>query len=322
MMCQISIVSCIDSNFVLPLCVTIHSVASNNINSNIIYYVLGIDLTDSDKENLRQLEKKSTNLNVKVIDATVDSFDSDIKKFLASSLELEGNGRLSFATYIRLFILEYLPGNVSKILYLDADVICLNSLEKLWETDITNYALAAVEDISSEINKARLNLEKYINSGVLLINLSYWRRINATNLFVNFIRKNSRIIKLHDQDILNLCFKDKILTLSCSYNYQLLGENYSSQSDARASALVHFIAFHKPWVKGNSCPLKTEWISYYEACFGHKWHYVKSFSTKDRTVLFIRRLSLFICPIGSFRRKVIKKIFPSWILKQFKQKIV
>lgn len=321
MMRQISVVSCIDSNFLLPLCVTIHSVASNNINSNIFYYVLGIGLTDSDKEILRRLEKKSANLTVRVIDTT-DSFESDIKRFLAWSLEHEGNGRLTFATYIRLFILEYLPSDVFKILYLDADVICLNSLEKLWETDITNYALAAVEDISSEVNKLRLNLRQYINSGVLLINLSYWREINATHLFLNFIRENRLIIKLHDQDILNLCFKDKILILPYSYNYQLLGENYNSKSDAMASTLVHFIAFHKPWVKGNSCPLKAEWISYYEACFGSKWHYVKSFPIKDRSVLFIRRLSLFTCPMGSFRRKVLKRILPHQILKKFKQKKV
>lgn len=63
-----------------------------------------------------------------------------------------------------------------KILYLDYDVLCRNDFSEFYEQDISDYDLAAVPD-----RYGRWFLgQKYINSGVLLLNM---RRIRENGLF-------------------------------------------------------------------------------------------------------------------------------------------
>lgn len=57
----------------------------------------------------------------------------------------------------------------------------------------------------------------YINSGVLLLNLTLMRQQKLTNKLDNFLRDH---IDLYcpDQDAINICCKDKILKLDATYN--------------------------------------------------------------------------------------------------------
>lgn len=54
----------------------------------------------------------------------------------------------------------------------------------LWQTDLTGYGMAAVQGSgASAENRAKLNIPfetRYINSGMLLINLDYWREHQLT----------------------------------------------------------------------------------------------------------------------------------------------
>ncbi len=52
----------------------------------------------------------------------------------------------SVATYYRLRIPEILPQNISKALYLDGDIIVEQDLKELWNLDLSNAVLGAVED--------------------------------------------------------------------------------------------------------------------------------------------------------------------------------
>ena len=70
---------------------------------------------------------------------------------------------------------------IDKILYLDTDTIIRKTLLSLWEINMNNKLIAAVEDVSSSKEKAKnlkLKDNLYINAGVLLINTKEWRRIN------------------------------------------------------------------------------------------------------------------------------------------------
>mgnify|MGYP003205839749 CR=1 FL=1 len=54
--------------------------------------------------------------------------------------------RLSKVVFFRCLLSSILPMSVSKVLYLDCDVLVLSSLYGLWETDLTGVALAGVPD--------------------------------------------------------------------------------------------------------------------------------------------------------------------------------
>ena len=84
------------------------------------------------------------------------------------------------ATYYRCMFSAILPEEVDKVLYLDCDIVILGDISEYWNTDMSNYSVACVEDIGSNEDE-RYDILKYdksfsyFDAGVLLINLRYWR---------------------------------------------------------------------------------------------------------------------------------------------------
>ena len=79
--------------------------------------------------------------------------------------------------YYRLLCGDILPKTIKHVLYLDPDILILNSLEELWWINLQGSLLAAstykgVTKISSGINNIRLNtVHDYYNYGVMLIDI-------------------------------------------------------------------------------------------------------------------------------------------------------
>lgn len=134
------------------------------------------------------------------------------------------NSHLSKAAFYRLVIADVIEED--KCIYLDADTLVLEDLSALWETDIDTYYMAGCRDIwidwlsPAEREQRReksmiVSLDRYVNSGVLLFNLKKIRD-----------DKKGAVIKEHfaydypfeDQDILNVCFYDRILFLPVKWN--------------------------------------------------------------------------------------------------------
>lgn len=112
--------------------------------------------------------------------------------------------------------------DADKVLYLDCDLLITSPLEDLWNTDVENYALAAVQDagILPE-NLSRLNIPsdaRYINSGMLLINLKYWREHDTAGKLIDYLNKNGEIPPYHDQNIINAVCYDETLIIPPKYN--------------------------------------------------------------------------------------------------------
>ena len=60
----------------------------------------------------------------------------------------------------------------------------------------------------------------YFNSGVLLLNLTYWRENNLENELLEYAYNNIGLLQYHDQDILNAVLKDRKKQMSIAYNVQ------------------------------------------------------------------------------------------------------
>ena len=79
------------------------------------------------------------------------------------------------ANYYRILALDMI--DAQKVLYLDVDLIITQNITSLWEQQLNNVILAAVDEQNSERVTA-LNLKRgasYFNSGVMLVNLELWR---------------------------------------------------------------------------------------------------------------------------------------------------
>ena len=129
----------------------------------------------------------------------------------------------SAAVYYRLLAPRLLPANINKVLYLDSDIIVRRSLNCLWNTDVTDHAFGAVSTICDDDVRKALGWPaetKYFNSGVLLMNLQFWRQNNVPEQAISFVRNNPEKAKYWDQDALNATLSHQWVELPSRWNWQ------------------------------------------------------------------------------------------------------
>ena len=249
---NISVAFTINNNYAQHCCVAIISILTNNSTSNFSFYIISDDLTDETKD---------------ILNRTVDSFGGNsTNTFIDISQELCGSmniniGYITYHTYIRFF-LSYLLPHVDKVLYLDSDLIINGSIKELWDTHLGNNYCAAVKDnwIESINYKNRIGLKKedtYINAGVLLLNLKKIREDNISEKLISLANQLKDKIKFQDQDIINICFLNKITLLPGKYNC-------CNNDIVETPVIIHFNGKIKPWALKEKCrsPYKKIYLRY------------------------------------------------------------
>ena len=168
--------------------------------------------------------------------------------------------------YYRLLAHEFLPEHLDKILYLDADMLCLNDVTALYEMDLGDKLYAAASHnadgkILDYVNKLRLqNFEmesSYFNTGTLLMNLNAIRKVVKREAILDYIDRNRNRLILPDQDVLNGLYADMVVPVPDEiYNYDA---RYSLLYQAKSlgkwdldwvianTVFLHFAGRDKPW---------------------------------------------------------------------------
>lgn len=158
-----------------------------------MYSFLKNNHQDFGKINIFILDKKISNENKIILEEIARPFietdlifieDDGISEMLGK--KVQANRALS--AFSRLFAASFLDESIEKVLYLDADSLILSSFKELWETDMEDYYLAAVLDVGPDYVKTAVGLPKdakFINSGVLLINLKNGvKKVLSLNLLI------------------------------------------------------------------------------------------------------------------------------------------
>lgn len=276
---RINIVLNTDSQYVVHCCTMLSSLFENNINSKFNIHVISGGLTGpciSDIKNLVE-EKYNQKLYLYIIDSEELYYFPKYK-----------NSHISEAANYRLFVDKILPPYIDKVLYLDCDLIVNNSLEPLWSIDISDCPIAAVEDMWSgkDDNYIRLGYDKkygYFNSGVLLVNLKWWRENNICNKFVEYLKCHDKL-KFVDQDILNGMFYNSRKLIPFKWNVQdgLLRRKpkvrKSSmpklQNQIICPAIIHYTGSRKPWNYDCINPYKERYFKYLDMT---KWKHTRPY---------------------------------------------
>ena len=204
---SINICLATDDNYVKYMSTAIVSILKNaKKEDNLHFYILCNKISNQAKKYIKSL-KRFKNFDIDFLDMNI----KDFKDFPA------GGPHISNTTYFRYKIAELLP-EVSKILYVDCDVIIRESLAPLFETDLSEYFLAGVEDVGyyygRDHNPEYIWRGFYINAGVLLINLEAWRKNNIYSKLMDFTIKEADKIKIGDQDVINQVCLNNLLIIS------------------------------------------------------------------------------------------------------------
>ena len=267
-----NIVCCTDHNYIMPTGIMICSVCKNHYDCEIFFHVIcNDDVTEKDKRDLTVL--------VHQYNHRISFYAVNIEVPNCFTVKKEGQPKhITISAYYRLFLTEILPIDIEKVLYLDSDIIVRHALQDMYNTDIKGYAAGVVTDMGDG-NLAFYNYLRYspkygyFNSGVLLINLSYWRNKNILQDYIDFATQYPERIILHDQDIMNFVLKDQKKQLPLTYNFQhgflfkKLGISWEYEAELNETIkdpyILHFTG-KKPWVHGCDHPYRNEFKKYKE----------------------------------------------------------
>ena len=238
-----------DNNYARPMAVSMASVLKNaSPNDDLSFYILDGGISEENKLKIGQL-KKIRPFEIKYMSIDVSLF---------SSFRL-GEKYFTPAVYYRVLMADLLP-DIDKIIYFDCDTVILSDLKELFETDVENFYLAAVEDIAFCWLRDRLgrkNQEFYINTGVMTVNLKLWRSCGAGQKLLKYGFEKRDEICFGDQDIINAVFKDGIKPLSLEWDVQLSFFEFNNniyhplkkeiKKAVKNPKIVHYVSCRKPW---------------------------------------------------------------------------
>ena len=156
----------IDDNYTEYCGVTLSSLFASTPEERFRIHIICHNLSDRSKDRLTNFCGRHGNLICfyEVSDDMIKGFPIGNHKYI------------SIATYLRLFMSDLLPDDIDKVLYLDCDIMVIHSVKELWNIDVSDVALAGVEDQEELVEKAPMRLGYpqqygYVNAGVLLVNL-------------------------------------------------------------------------------------------------------------------------------------------------------
>ena len=251
---KINVVFASDDNYAQHIAVVITSIMAKT-KEQICFFVINDNISEN---KIKKLEKTAATFNAEINFVSVPE-----EKF--SNVYLSGH--VSKAAYFRLALADILPVNIEKVIYLDVDLIVFDDIKKLWQCNLQQLPLAAVEDYgimaSNRLCKQKQQViglpfgEKYFNSGVLVINLKEWRKREYSKQILDII--NSNQFPHHDQDALNKLFMHNWQALDLRWNIippvfnlfpkVLLNSKFRSAAiEAKKNpGIIHYAGRYKPW---------------------------------------------------------------------------
>ena len=210
---KIDIVINTDDNYIQHAMAMLCSLYEHNVNNKIVLHVLTHNLSDINCTCIKELSEKYGH-SIVVYNVNEDPLDG---------VQFRNKRPLTKAAYYRLLLSSIIDNSIDKILYLDCDMIVLGDVSQLFLLDLNDFALAATADYmpSNDEHRQQLNLEfdeRTFCSGIMLVNLKYWRDNNCEKELLTFAKKHREPVYLHDQDVLNHVFRKKWFRLPPKWN--------------------------------------------------------------------------------------------------------
>ena len=240
----------LDKGYLHALCVMLKSLLISHPDVHFNIYVLNSSLTDEDFETVK-LSLPSGRLTL-----------HDIKADDSLLADAPVTDRYPKEMYYRIFAALFLPEDVDRVLYLDPDIVVIRRLDRLYNIELGDCYFAAASHVGrflTNINAIRLQMEDdapYINSGVMLMNITLLRQEQDFDAVYEYIKQNRRLLLLPDQDVISAIYGNRIMGINpFIYN---MGEKLMLHPVAirngitpgwvdENSAIIHYYGKNKPW---------------------------------------------------------------------------
>lgn len=256
----IHVAACCDNNYVPYAAVMMLSALKVTPNARLHFHLIDCGIT---AENLDALSH-----TVKDAGGELSTYEPDDSLYQGLPTHRYGP-----AVYQRINLPAYIPDSVSKILYLDSDILVRGDLSKLWHINLNGEPAAAVENYSPKAcHDIQVNRTDYFNSGVILMDLTIWRRESLHTLVTDYARNHAERLEFVDQCSLNAVLQGRWLRLPACWNqqsdvYKVMvkyaeGCSYSPEELREAfvaPGIVHFTGKKKPWKLYCFHPFKAEY---------------------------------------------------------------
>ena len=245
-----------DENYIQPTIVAITSLIYSKTVSNYKIYVIGNNISEKSKELLLSMNGDSNEICY---------IESDNKYKNMSKENLKSNLSANITALIK-FDLANILSDVDKVVYLDCDIIVKKDLYNLYNLQLGDNYIAAVNNYYplSHIQKLGLHDQHdYYNTGVMVMDLKRIRDDGMSSKLVDY--RNNCYNKFMDQDAFNVIFAGRILTLPLIYNmrfdciaypnfdqvvcsYYGMPQGITSKELIDQSTILHFCTKQKPWI--------------------------------------------------------------------------
>ncbi|MDZ4848713.1 MAG: glycosyltransferase family 8 protein [Pirellulaceae bacterium] len=271
---EIVVVSGADERYAMPLAVTIRSaIDCLQPQQRMRLFILDGGISEHSKERLLR-SWNDPRMSVSWLEPNIDLVR-----------DLPVSDHISLAAYLRLMLPKLLPLNVTRAIYLDADMLVRKNLVHLWNEPQEDYSVLAVQDYAApfiDASKSLTNFEQcnpnlaaafpvanyrelgipengmYFNSGLLVINIAQWRSEDVADKVFDCLRQHRAHVLWWDQYALNVVLAGKWRCLDHRWNQ---GAHIFTYPDWRESPfdwdqfkrlksdpwIIHYCSPSKPW---------------------------------------------------------------------------
>lgn len=254
---EMNIFCSVDDNNSLQTSVMLASLLVNTPSKkNITIHLVRPSDSSLSGENIYKLEylknlHKNSKLNFIVFD------ERKLKDF--------NNESWNKAILIKLFADEIFKDTpISKVLWLDDDIIITQDISELFQIDMGNKCLAATEQSELYRKHEGATVPKWVTAGIGLYNLEAIRKNKMQEKFINCckfytknvkkLRKEDRILGGIEEYVLTNVIEEKDFLKLDEKKYCLMAHFYARENFTKYlkeefsnAKIVHFAGFIKPW---------------------------------------------------------------------------
>ncbi len=273
-----------DAKYALSLAVTLYSMLTTlKRGTSVDLYIVDGGLGET-MPRLKKVVERAARTNHLDCRLQVLTVDEDVANVLK---ELPMMSYYNYTCYLRLLLPDLLPPDTEKVIYIDSDLMFLESVEEIWETDMSGKAVLAVQDYVVQTVSSPSGLSDYaalgykpdqwyFNSGFLVIDLKQWRDEQIPARVIRYSRERPEQIQYADQDGLNAVLAGDCGFLDLRWNAIVLTPYLNDWSNSEFKerirprfaellahpAIVHYASVSKPYVTGNYALLRRRWFRF------------------------------------------------------------